>query len=232
MCAAIWSAPLGEFSLHFPAESLVRYLWNHQLLSATDAHSTWRTVKGGSRIYIEALTKQVMKTGRCKIFTETAVNCMEESTNGSKILRFDGGDEVEYDHVIFATHADATRRLLGKNATIEEASLLDKFQFTDNEVVLHSDLSVSLSHIILDLSRYANGGTANAQAATRLGGMELSDLKRPLEKSSDMRHLLDELPPKNLAILRTGPGDTQSHLSTCGRSRAGPMELQTPTFLG
>ncbi|KAL9621325.1 MAG: hypothetical protein Q9160_004216 [Pyrenula sp. 1 TL-2023] len=149
MCAAIWSAPLGDFSLHFPAESLVRYLWNHQLLSATDAHSTWRTVKGGSRVYIEALTTQVMKTGRCKIFTDTAVQCVEETTNGRKILRFGGGEELEYDHVIFATHADTTKRMLGNNATAEEASLLDKFQFTDNEVVLHSDLSVSLSHFIL-----------------------------------------------------------------------------------
>lgn len=144
MCAAIWSTPLKEFSLHFPAETLVRYLWNHQLLSATKAHPTWRTIKGGSRVYIDTLRQQVEKSGRCAISTETPVTGLKQSTSGSFLLKFESGDEIEYDHVIFTTHADVTRRILGDEATPHEAGVLDRFTFTDNEVVLHSDVSVSL----------------------------------------------------------------------------------------
>jgi uncharacterized protein len=52
MGAAIWSAPASEM-LNFPAENFVAFS-NHRLLQY--ARPVWRTVKGGSRSYVEKLT--------------------------------------------------------------------------------------------------------------------------------------------------------------------------------
>ena len=53
MGAAIWSAPAAEM-LDFPAENFVAFFSNHRLLQYD--RPVWRTVKGGSRRYVEKLT--------------------------------------------------------------------------------------------------------------------------------------------------------------------------------
>jgi uncharacterized protein len=53
MGAAIWSAPANEI-LDFPAESFVAFFSNHSLLQYD--RPVWRTVKGGSKNYVEKLT--------------------------------------------------------------------------------------------------------------------------------------------------------------------------------
>src|SRR6202049_4603411 len=53
MGAAIWSAPSDEM-LDFPAENFVAFFNNHRLLQYD--RPVWRTVKGGSRRYVEKLT--------------------------------------------------------------------------------------------------------------------------------------------------------------------------------
>jgi predicted NAD/FAD-binding protein len=53
MGAAIWSAPSDQM-LDLPAENFVAFLSNHRLLQYD--RPVWRTVKGGSRRYVEKLT--------------------------------------------------------------------------------------------------------------------------------------------------------------------------------
>ena len=53
MGAAIWSAPAAEM-LDFPAENFVAFFSNHRLLQYD--RPVWRTVKGGSKSYVEKLT--------------------------------------------------------------------------------------------------------------------------------------------------------------------------------
>src|SRR3982074_3632018 len=53
MGAAIWSAPSDQM-LDFPAENFVAFFSNHRLLQYD--RPVWRTVKGGSRSYVEKLT--------------------------------------------------------------------------------------------------------------------------------------------------------------------------------
>jgi len=53
MGAAIWSAPASEM-LDFPAENFVAFFGNHRLLQYD--RPVWRTVKGGSRRYVEKMT--------------------------------------------------------------------------------------------------------------------------------------------------------------------------------
>ena len=144
LCAGIWSAPLGEFSLKFPAETVVRYMWNHGLLRASGQPSQWLSIKGGSRVYIEKLMEKIEKGTAC---TSMPVTGFREDAERKYVLRFESGEEKVYDSIIFATHADVTRRILGDAATEQEARILESFEYSNNEVVLHSDTSVSPTFI-------------------------------------------------------------------------------------
>ena len=54
MAASIWSAPASAI-LHYPAASFIRFQYSHGLLRLRN-RPPWRTVRGGSRAYIERLT--------------------------------------------------------------------------------------------------------------------------------------------------------------------------------
>ena len=60
--------------------------------------------------------------------------------DGKVIVTSTRGTE-EFDHVIFATHADTSLELL-EDATTKERDILGSFEFTNNQATLHSDLSV------------------------------------------------------------------------------------------
>ena len=55
MAAAIWSMPPCR-ALDFPAESFIAFFENHHLLKWS--RPVWRTVTGGSRNYVEAMTRR------------------------------------------------------------------------------------------------------------------------------------------------------------------------------
>ena len=57
MAGAIWSAP-PQAMLAYPAASFIRFHDNHGLLQVAN-RPQWRTVTGGSRIYVERLTELV-----------------------------------------------------------------------------------------------------------------------------------------------------------------------------
>src|SRR5580704_5567670 len=55
MAAAIWSAPARQI-LNYPAASFIRFHDSHGLLKLRN-RPPWRTVRGGSRVYVERLTQ-------------------------------------------------------------------------------------------------------------------------------------------------------------------------------
>src|ERR1700716_3961798 len=72
MGAAIWSAPAEEI-LDFPAENFVAFFSNHRLLQYD--RPVWRTVKGGSKVYVEKLTsafRDRLRLGPAAAAAETA----------------------------------------------------------------------------------------------------------------------------------------------------------------
>lgn len=142
MTAAVWSTSPDKCSLEFPAITLVRFMWNHHLLTTISARPPWRTIKDGSKQYIDAVMKDFpMK----QVHLNTAVESLQTQKNNQVLLIQSDGKEELYDHVILAAHGDQALKLIRQNATTKELEILSNFKTSTNTVSLHSDISVSPS---------------------------------------------------------------------------------------
>ncbi|GAO13316.1 hypothetical protein UVI_02013290 [Ustilaginoidea virens] len=139
MTAAVWSTSPDKCSLEFPVLTLVRFLWNHHLLSTIAARPDWLTLKEGSQSYIDAVMKGFPPN---HLFLKTAVRRLSHDQGGSVVLHLENGKTATFDHVILATHGDQALSILGPSATKQERDVLSCFQTTQNEAVLHSDLTL------------------------------------------------------------------------------------------
>lgn len=146
MTAAVWSTTPDKVSLKFPAVTLIRFMWNHHLLSTFAARPTWMSILGGSQQYIDVVMTDFPKE---RVHLKTKVTTALSQSDGRVLLEFKDGSQDVYDHVILATHGDQALDIVRHNATKEEKEVLSGFQFSPNTAVLHSDLSVKLPLIYL-----------------------------------------------------------------------------------
>ena len=107
MTAAVWSTSPDKASLEFPAQTLVRFMWNHHLLSTLAARPTWKTIPGGSQRYIDAILEQFPKDRlHLHIRCEVAKLLRPESKGTVSVAWLNGADgkidQDEFDHVILA----------------------------------------------------------------------------------------------------------------------------------
>jgi predicted NAD/FAD-binding protein len=131
--AALWSCPPATFR-QFSMKFVVDFLHNHAMLRV-GGRPVWRVVKGGSRTYVDAMTRPFADRIR--------LNCpVRRVTRGFEqvIVQSDAGREI-FDHAIFACHADQALKLLADPSPVER-ELLGAFPYQRNDVVLHTDTSV------------------------------------------------------------------------------------------
>ena len=134
MAAAIWSTPAIDVHRH-PAAAFVRFWENHGLLQFT-GRPVWRTVRGGSREYVSRLTRGFAD----RILTSTAVTSIRR--HGETVEMIDKlGCSRRFDHVVIATHGNQALRLLA-DPSPQESQLLGSIGYTQNDVVLHTDVSL------------------------------------------------------------------------------------------
>ena len=130
MAAAIWSAPCAEI-LSYPAAAFLRFHRNHGLLQLTD-RPVWRTVTGGSRVYVERLQSQF--SGQVRLGAT-----VRQVRRGPIDVALAGqGWSERFDHVVFACHPDQALAMLVDTSPVE-ASALGAFRYSRNRAVLHSD---------------------------------------------------------------------------------------------
>lgn len=134
MGAAIWSCSV-ETILKFPARTFIRFFDNHGLLTI-NSHPQWYTVTGGSREYVEKISSKFSD----RIRKNCAVHSVTRTENGRVTVLDSKGIETEFDHVIFACHADQALRMI-TNPSKEETSVLQAFSYQKNKVVVHRDTS-------------------------------------------------------------------------------------------
>jgi predicted NAD/FAD-binding protein len=133
MGASIWSASATQF-LDYPAEVLLEFMKNHQLLRIKQP--VWLTVKDGSRTYVEKLAGRLRATIR-KGVTIAKVR----RTNPGVVLTDATGAAMEFDQVILACHSTDALALL-EGPLPPERDMLSKIRYTDNLTVLHGDASL------------------------------------------------------------------------------------------
>ena len=130
MGAAIWSAPAAEM-LNFPAENFVAFFSNHRLLQYD--RPVWRTVKGGSRSYVEKLTAAFSD----RVRLGCAVTSVERTPHGV-VVHDSHGRSDHYDHVVISAHSDQALAML-EDADPRERDILGAIGYASNTVYLHRD---------------------------------------------------------------------------------------------
>jgi predicted NAD/FAD-binding protein len=138
MAAAIWSTPAADIG-SYPAAAFIRFCRNHGLLQFLN-RPIWRTVRGGSRAYVAKLVEQITGAGMGRILTAQGVTRVRRHPAGIEV--HDASGQVHaFDHVVFASHADQTLKLLA-DPSADEQRLLGAFRYSENRAVLHSDPSL------------------------------------------------------------------------------------------
>lgn len=131
MGAAIWSASV-EVMMEFPLKFFLRFFNNHGMLSVDD-RPQWRVISGGSRSYIEPITRPY----KDNIKLNTAIIAVSRDDDGVELTTHTG-EKHQFDQVVFACHSDQALRML-ENPTDKESEILGALPYQMNQVVLHTD---------------------------------------------------------------------------------------------
>ncbi|KAI9665634.1 MAG: hypothetical protein M1821_003567 [Bathelium mastoideum] len=140
MTACVWSTSPDKCSLSFPVKTLVRFLWNHHLLTTISARPPWLTIPGGSQAYIDAIMSSYPSD---RVHLNTSITSITSNRSESLILHTDvEGEQWMFDEVILACHGDQALDIISESATETELDILGNFKTSPNTVYLHSDLSL------------------------------------------------------------------------------------------
>ncbi len=132
--SAVWSADPAQM-WSFPASFMAEFFENHGMYSLWD-RPRWRTVSGGSRSYVEAITAP----WRERVRTGAPVRRVERLADRVRI-EADGCESEEFDHVVIATHSDQALAMLADPSEAER-EVLGAIPYQRNEAVLHTDASL------------------------------------------------------------------------------------------
>ncbi|KAK0639985.1 hypothetical protein DIS24_g9786 [Lasiodiplodia hormozganensis] len=138
MTACVWSTGADKCALEFPALTLIRFLWNHHLLSTISVRPPWLTVKNGSRSYINAVMRN-FPSGRVHLSTPVKSVTNED---GKVVVELPNGQRDVFDDVILACHGNQVRDIISASATAEEKEIMSAFHTSPNTVFLHSDIAL------------------------------------------------------------------------------------------
>ncbi|HEY4896798.1 MAG TPA: FAD-dependent oxidoreductase [Solirubrobacteraceae bacterium] len=132
--SAVWSADPAQM-WSFPARFLVEFFDNHGMLGFR-GRPRWRTITGGSRRYVEALTRPWQESVRLS----TAVTSVSRHSD-HVVVSTRTGESERFDAVVIATHSDQALALLA-DPSERERELLEAVPYQRNEAVLHTDRSL------------------------------------------------------------------------------------------
>jgi len=134
LAASVWSSPDGDM-LQFPAATFLRFFANHGMLNFRE-RPRWQTIRGGSHAYLKAFLARF----RGQLATNAPVSSIIRDETGVTVC-IEGSNSHRFDHVVLATHADVSLRLLS-DATPDERFALSAWNYHCNRVHLHTDSSV------------------------------------------------------------------------------------------
>ena len=188
--AALWSADPETFN-DFPALAYARFLHNHGMLD-TIGRPRWRTITGGSRTYVDALT--VRLAGRVRLASPVHKIVTANGGHGRARVELltERGPE-RFDRVVVATHSDQALRMLA-DATPAERSILGAIRYQRNTTTLHTD------HRMLPANRrvraswnYAiSDGSRRSTVTYWMNSLQAIESSRPLLVTLNRRDEIDD----------------------------------------
>ncbi|HZT51465.1 MAG TPA: FAD-dependent oxidoreductase, partial [Stellaceae bacterium] len=171
MGAAIWSSTAADMRL-YPAQAFVRFFATHGLLRLA-GRPQWRTVTGGSRVYVARLAAAL--AGRVRL--AAPVRAVRRQPDGV-LVEEAGGGTARFDRIVIAAHADEALDLLA-DPSREEQALLGRFRYARNRAVLHTDAGLMPRRRRAWASWNYIGGASDALCVTywmnRLQGLATAD---------------------------------------------------------
>jgi len=135
MGAAIWSTSCEKF-MGFPVRFVLDFYAHHGLLSIND-RPQWFTVSNGSRSYVERL----VEGSSTNFHLDSPVSLIRRCADGKVIIQVEEQQELQYDHVVVATHTDQALRMLDNPIPVER-EILSSFRYESNLAILHTDTSI------------------------------------------------------------------------------------------
>jgi predicted NAD/FAD-binding protein len=130
--SAVWSADPRQMWSFPGARFLMEFFDRHGMLSFR-GRPRWRTIRGGSARYVEALTGPF----GARLRLGTPVDAVTRHPDHVLVKPRDG--EAEFDEVVLATHSDQALALL-HDASDREHEILGAIPYQHNEAVLHTDV--------------------------------------------------------------------------------------------
>lgn len=136
LVSCVWSSDSVD-ARAYPAAHLCRFLDHHGMLSVKGS-PVWRTVVGGSRVYVDGIRRRLHARG-ATVLCSAGVTEVSRTPDGVRVRH---GETVErYDRVVLAVHADQALRILS-DADDQERGDLAAIAYSRNTTVLHSDQSI------------------------------------------------------------------------------------------
>ena len=132
MVTAIWSMP-PDLAQKMPMSLFLNFFKNHGLFKIKN-RPEWYTVTGRSKVYVN----KVLKTISGEYYKNCQIKKVYRNNNSIRLYYGSSDEYFDYDHVVFATHADDTLRLI-QNPTNSEKNFLSNFKYKKNLAYLHTD---------------------------------------------------------------------------------------------
>lgn len=135
MVSAVWSSSFDS-ALNFPARSLFHFFVNHGLAQIF-ARPQWRTPKKRSRDYVSRMLNQIRENGSNVTLSTPVTKVVRGHQNVT--VYTNNCDCKHFAHIVFATHAPITLKILGDDATEDEKRILGAFEYSENSAFIHTD---------------------------------------------------------------------------------------------
>ena len=132
MVAAIWSMPL-DLAEKMPMPLFLNFFKNHGLFKIKK-RPQWYTVSGRSKIYVN----KILQTVSGEYFKNYEIKKVFRNKNNVRLYYGSSNEYFDYDHVVFATHANEALQLI-ENKSEDEKKILENFKYKKNVCILHKD---------------------------------------------------------------------------------------------